>query len=388
MDRSEDIRRQLMATFQSELSDHLGVLNQGFLILEEGKEQPEQETLLGDLFRAAHSLKGAARAVNLRDIELISHRLEDILGAFQQGELSPAPDQFDVLFPALDALREAMDCHLRGESPPSEGLERLLAGLDAILRGDIQNYRAHTMVRGARENEVEVEEEDAVPPSSPVSVPPSHSTLPSPKEETIRVTTDKVDALMEGMGELLVARMRTEQRLRELQAIQERLVGRVKKWRQDSAQYKRLQEDGDRAGNFTRALEFLSQNDEYLKTLTAEVNSLHRGFTNDYNRLTLITDGLQDGVRRVRMLPISTIYSIFPRMVRDLARHQGKVVVLQVDGGETEVDRQVLELMKDPLTHLLRNAVDHGIEPPDQREAAGKPRQGTIRLQTVQKGKL
>ncbi len=133
-------------------------------------------------------------------------------------------------------------------------------------------------------------------------------------------------------------------------------------------------------------LDFLASNEEHLKALSAEMNNLLRRFASDYGRLALLTDDLQDGVRRVRMLPIATIFDLFPRMVRDLAREQGKEVALHIVGADTEVDRQVLETMKDPLIHLLRNAMDHGIEPPDRREAAGKPRRGTVRLQAAQNG--
>jgi two-component system chemotaxis sensor kinase CheA len=133
-------------------------------------------------------------------------------------------------------------------------------------------------------------------------------------------------------------------------------------------------------------LDFLARNEEHLKDLSADVEGLLHRFASDYGRLTLLTDDLQDEVRRVRMLPIATLFDLFPRMVRDLARERDKEVTLHVVGADTEVDRQVLEIMKDPLTHLLRNAVDHGIEPPDRREAAGKPRRGTIRLRAAQKG--
>ncbi len=138
MDRREELKRQLMITFQAELEEHLGTLNKGLLALEEGPPQEEREPLLADLFRTAHSLKGAARAESLRDIETISHQLEDVLGAIQRGELSPTPALFDALFPAVDALREAMAAHLRGESLPVQQRDQLLAELEAAARGDIE----------------------------------------------------------------------------------------------------------------------------------------------------------------------------------------------------------------------------------------------------------
>ncbi len=427
MNQREEIKRQLMITFQAELEEHLSTLNKGLLALEEGPPQEEREPLLADLFRSAHSLKGAARTVDLWHIETIAHRLEDVLGAIQRGELSPefakglspTPELFDVLFPAVDALREAMAAHLRGESLPTEQRDQLLTNLEAALRGDTVTPRRGDAVTPRRgDKETRREEKVTVSPPPPVSV--------SPHEETIRVTTTKLDALMDGMGELLVARMRTEQRLAELRAMQQRLTSWKKSWRQARTHYRHLQRQngpfdpstssgrgpstGLRTGlaqgkqavrqahhtaqdvalrqaqDVAPLLDFLASNEEHLKALSAEMNNLLRRFASDYGRLALLTDDLQDGVRRVRMLPIATIFDLFPRMVRDLTREQGKEVALHIVGADTEVDRQVLETMKDPLIHLLRNAVDHGIEPPDRREAAGKPRRGTVRLQAAQNG--
>lgn len=385
MSRREEIQRQLMATFQAELKEHLGMLNKGLLALEQGVPAQEQEALLADMFRAAHSLKGAAAAVNLGDIQTIAHRLEDVLAAIRRKEVLPSPQVVDRLFPALDAISEAMAAHKRGEGLPAEEKDRLLARLGEVLRGELEG-----------------DQEEKGPEDFPVPrTPLPHAPALSP-EQTIRVSTDKLDALMAGVGELLVARMRTAQRLKELRALQQRLGRWTRGWRQVQVRYHRLQRRSLAtavAGSWTQdknredlgqdmapLLEFLSENEKHLKSLERDIRALHRGFTADYNHLSLLTDDLHEGVRRVRMLPVGSLLEALPRMVRDLAREHGKEVVLHVEGTHTEVDRQVLELMRDPLIHLLRNAVDHGIESPQVREAAGKPRRGTIRLAAAQKG--
>ena len=116
------------------------------------------------------------------------------------------------------------------------------------------------------------------------------------------------------------------------------------------------------------------------------LRSLQRRYDADQRRLTQVMAALQDNVRRMRMLPISTVFGTFPRMVRDLAHDLGKEVRLVIQGGDTEVDRSVLEQIKDPLTHLLRNSLDHGIELPQARQLAGKPAAGTITLSAAQHG--
>lgn len=427
MVQREDIQRRLMATFQAELEEHLDTLNKGLLALEEGVPTEEQESLVADLFRAAHSVKGSAGVVGLSRIQTIAHRLEDVLGAIQRGELTPTPALFDQLFPAVDAMGEAMAAHLRGESLPAGQCDVVLAGLEAALRGEAEEKgekgkrekgegeqrrekekeggRGRGEVgEGAKVEKAKGKEEGAEAEGRPVpsAPPPPPPASPPPQEETIRVATAKLDALMAGLGELLVARMRTEQRLTELRALQQQVARWQKSWRQVRTRYNRLlRQDLLRlqtdvvspfpelerlAQEMVPLLDFLALNEQHLKALHSNINQLVRRFTSDYNYLALLTDDLQDGVRQVRMRPVATLFDAFPRMVRDLARERGKEVTLQIEGADTEVDRQVLEAMKDPLVHLLRNAVDHGIEPPGQREAAGKPRRGTIFLRAAQKG--
>lgn len=394
MDRKE-LKRKLMATFKVELEEHLATLNKGLLALEEGLPQKEKESLIPELFRAAHSLKGAARAVDLRDIEAMAHRMEDVMSAIREDGLSPTPDLFDALYSTIDKIQEAMVAHLKGEHLPDEQIDQLLRQLHAILNG---NDLPSPPLIPDHEPKPEIETETAIQetagPFPEPSEPETESSPPTPdqppravtSEETIRVATTKLDALMDGMGELLVARMATEQRLKELQTILPKISNWQKSWRQVRPQYSFFRRKNNIDQNTLSLLDFLTGNEEHLKTIGEELSNMATTFASDYGRFSLLIDDLQEGVRRVRMLPISTLFDQFPRMVRDLAHEQDKEITLHIEGGEAEVDRHVLETMKDPLTHLLRNAAGHGIEPPEQREAAGKSAEGTIHLRAAQKG--
>ena len=206
----------------------------------------------------------------------------------------------------------------------------------------------------------------------------------------MRVPTSKLDALMDGVGELLVARMTTEQRRSELRELQRRMSRWHKNWRTVRGHYNTLLRKRDHQPDMPPELwaliDFLGKNEDEMKTFGRELGRLAAVLSSDHNRLSLLTDTLEKEVRGVRMLPLSTLFDPFPRMVRDLARERGKEINFVVEGASSEVDRHVLEAMKDPLTHLLRNAVDHGIETPEVREAVGKERQGTILLRGSQKG--
>jgi len=193
---------------------------------------------------------------------------------------------------------------------------------------------------------------------------------------------------MDGLGELLVMQMRTDKLVGQMKDLQERTMRWQKNWRKARPYCNSLRRHYLKADNpeFTLLFDFLENNEQEIKALSTEINALLDHLTNDRNHLQLITDDLQTGIRNARMLPIATLFGLFPRMVRDLAHDHSKDIVLELEGKETEVDRQALELMKDPLTHLLRNAVDHGIESPEERLASGKPRHGTIRLCAEQRG--
>jgi two-component system chemotaxis sensor kinase CheA len=458
MPLSDRMLKELMTTFQTELQEHLSILTKDLLSLEQNPTSEERTNLLTNVFRAAHSIKGAARTVNLIDIETIAHRIEDVLVKIRQGCLSLTPHLFDVLLTAVDAIGNAMAAHLRGEQMPSEAMMTVLARLDDTARepADSGATRA-TMETPTEEKALPPEpsalmslDSEAIPgkshthtspataepcgqsveddistqvgqssshpseatspvdfqvdrPNAPTFIPPGKdggssagggkdqppiAPHPIQVDDTIRVRTTKLDSLMDGLGELLVMQMRTEKLLTQMKALQEHTLRWQKNWRKARPHCNRLRRNYLKADktDLTPLFDFLESNEEDLKTLGTDHNTLLDHLTNDCNHLQIITDDLQNGIRSVRMLPIATLFDLFPRMVRDLAHSQNKDIVLEVQGHEAEVDRQALELMKDPLTHLLRNAIDHGIEPPEERMAVGKPRHGTIRLCAEQRG--
>jgi len=404
----ERFKQELMAAFRAELEEHLSALDRGLLAVEQGLAKEQAPPVLNELFRAAHSIKGAASAVGLGDMGAVAHGMEDVLALVRHGDLAPTPDLLDPLFAAVDVLREAMAAYLRGESLAEQQRDDILARLQAA--GTPKGRGRKRGAAGGRETKDPAPRGDGVGGKTPEAVaeaeapgaadgPGAAATASSASRglqaDTIRMSTAKLDALMAGVGQLLVARMRLEQRLAELRAFEQRLSDWEKTRRRAGARHAppgagpglRRPFDYARGGQDSARLRGqAARSDEGFKSISGELHGLVRRFVGDHNYLSLLTEDLQDGLRRVRMLRIATLFDQFPRMVRDLARQRDKDVVLQVEGAETEVDRQVLESLKDPLTHLLRNAVDHGIEPAEQREAAGKPRRGVIRLRAVQKG--
>lgn len=370
MGLSEEIRRKLIATFQTEQREHLQMMMQGLLALEREPDSPQRQAILDEIFREAHSLKGSARAVGLTAVESLGHALEELLSLTKDGRLPFTPDLFDLLYQSLDAVELLVAQVESGSGATPATVLALLTRLETAVQ-------------------------QPAPPIEPPSTPtPSAYPLPSAADETIRVAVSKLDALMVQLSELVAVKIRAGQRLAEVEQLQQLAAAWQKDWRAQRAQYHRLlrtmpNESDGRAvlpKELPLLLEFLDRNQEQLRQFATQTNGLQRQFGHDLLRLSLTIDDLEAEIKRVRMLPLTTITTTFDRMVRDLARQQDKRVSLVINGGETELDKRLLEQIKDPLMHLLRNGVDHGLEPTAVRQQNGKPAQATITISAGQQG--
>jgi len=401
----DDIMRQLRALFKVEAAEHIQAMNRDLLALERNPAEKERIALLEEIFREAHSLKGAAGAADIGEVEATAHRLESVFGAAKDGEIELTPDLCDVLYDGIDAVSIVVEAALE-DRPHGLDLPDLFARLDAAEEGQItpiaerRPEAASLAIEGRMPPEVEYREQEAMGGELPLLVEPTTPTptiMPQPRpkpqspratpvvEETIRVATGKLDALMAQAGELLVAGLKIGQRLQEVGEISHTIEDWNREWLKIRAEYSHLlQSDGHK--ELRSLLKFLHLNQQRLKTLTTQTSDLWRGFSRDALHLSRVTTDLGEEVMKVRMLPVSTVFDLLPRMVRDLTREKGKQVDLHIEGGETELDRKVLEEIKDPLIHLLRNCVDHGIEIPEDRLKAGKPPHGTIAMAAFQKG--
>jgi two-component system chemotaxis sensor kinase CheA len=230
-------------------------------------------------------------------------------------------------------------------------------------------------------------------PALPQEVPAKQPPAPSVDEpaqvnnyqiETIRVEPQKLDTLMTQAGELTVTKIRIAHRLAEI----EEILIMWEEWSRDAFVNARAIAHLDQSSHngIKQVQKFQHRAEQRLERLGTLVNQLRNMAYEDTARLDVVTSELEAGIRTLRLLPLSTIFNLFPRMVRDLAKQQSKEVNLVIEGGDTKADKRILEEMKDPLLHLLRNAIDHGIETPQERELVGKPRAATLRLRGYQNG--
>jgi two-component system chemotaxis sensor kinase CheA len=407
----EKLARRLMATFLGELEEHVRALNRDLLALEKDPGASERAECFKTLFRTAHSLKGAARSVNVGLIESTCHQLEDILGAARDGRAALDPDLFALLFAAADAIEEAGMRLREQQDLAGAPLAALLARLEAAA-GTVPVPCAAQPPPAAtsqpprpRRAEPPACLADAGPADSPlVSAPPPAVEAPadsSGRSSWMRVAAEKLDALLRGSGEMLVARRRVRTRVTELAALRESVAHWKAEWRgleKSLAPILRARDGRPADGSppvasavgrlplGPEAVRVLGQSGEHLRALEKELERLVAGLTADERQLDQAAGIVHEEVHRVRMLPFAEACQGLERAVRDLARPAGKEVDLVVEGGDVELDRTVLDGLKDPLLHLVRNAVDHGIEPADQRRQAGKPPRARVTVKAALRG--
>ncbi|MEM6284635.1 MAG: response regulator [Chloroflexota bacterium] len=357
----DKIMKMLLQTFRAEGAEHLQIMNQTLLQAERTESDTEQRNMLEEGFRAAHSLKGAARAVNMLEIEALTHDVESILQLAYKGQLEIDVVTADALYDAFDTLTLLVS----GGEADASGVQAKLAGI----------LSSHSEA-GVNGNTVEQPYTDVMPAETEIIPSTGQSS-----EETIRVSIEKLDDLMAQVGELLVARINAEQRLEDMHQIRLLLERWPRLWREIQMLLPGI--EGERGKHLT---EILLDYAGSVQVVSKQFEHLDQQISRDARRLEMVANTLQEQVRHVRMVPFATLALILERTVRDAASSGGKDITFEIHGKQIELDKRVLETLKDPLLHLLRNAAYHGIELPDERERLGKSSQGNIEITVQQRG--
>ncbi|MDA8130491.1 MAG: response regulator [Elusimicrobia bacterium] len=338
----EGLRRKLLLTYRGEAEDHVRELRSGLM----GLEKPAAGALPGILetvFRAAHSLKGAARAVNERETENLCQALESALAGLKRAGTAPEPPLLDTLLAALRALEGLTAC--AGDKPAE--LLRTAAEMTAGLENA-------TAARGA-----------AVPAARPAAQTATGVTESEPASENVRVPLATLESLLRQTEEMLASKLSAGQRCGELKT----LLAEVSRLVRDWPVARSPGEEGPFEGLRGR-----------LRALEKGGRALLQAMEQDQRALAARIDLLHEEMKQTMMLPFSTLVEGFPLFFREVLRSQGKEADLVMEGAELSADRRILQEMKAPLLHLLRNSVDHGIEKPEERLKEGKPARGRVSI--------
>ena len=400
--RIED--EELRALFQAESEEHLQHLDEGLLRLE---QDPHDQSILDEVYREAHSLKGAARMIGVHEVETVAHRFEDLLGPAKRGHATLTADLIDRLSKVLGGMRRLVEHAVTGApsevdvvslldtlsddslAVQSEGQEtsrpRQTEGGKASTPSSKPTAGSDTFSQGKDFSGVPHSVEAPARPETPsflISERASRSARTT-HSETIRVDAKQLDALMVHAGELTVTRSRMSHRMSEVS----QLTMLRENWMRELSLNRPLitkEAKSVRHGAESKLERFYQEQQSRVERLGVLVENLAKGVYDDQQRIESLAYYIDEGVRKVRLLPFSTLFERFRRTVRDTSRELGKEVDLIIEGGETTADKHVLDELKDPLMHLVRNAMDHGLETPEDRLQAGKARTGTLRLSASQ----
>lgn len=347
--------RKFLARFVDEARVHCARITEGLLALE---MNPGDMETIHSLFRAAHTIKGSARMLKQMAVANLAHRMEDVLDSGRSGRLLMTPAVSDSLLKGVDALTVMLDALTQGGEAP-EASRALCDELARIVAPLAPGLDSGTQPSGAPD-----------PAPEPQVRTPSPSKAPT---EYLRIQASKVDDLIRLMSEITSGHSRLRRQVRHLRNAArstQRFMKTLDSW------FDRTTVDETSRRELREAVRVLQ------RSLRDPIHAIHDASTLQEH---LVGD-LQEASLKMRMLPLSTVFDPLRRTVRDLAREHGKDVEFIVEGGETELDRKIIERLGDPLLHMIRNSLDHGLESPEERIAAGKPPGGVILLSSFYEG--
>lgn len=323
----------LIAEFLTETNESLEELDVDLVKLE---QDPNDKDLLSKIFRVIHTVKGTCGFIGLSRLESVAHKAEDVLGLFRDGALEVTPEYVSLIFESLDRIKYIVgEIEATGEEPKGDDSE-LINKLASVLEdGGVETTSNEELAAAFAipeldgDNDEDVIEAPVKKTEAAIGEEPQKARESAIANQSLRVNVDVLENLMTLVSELVLTRNQLLQIMR-------------------------------------------SSNDD--------------AFTAPLQRLNHVVSDLQEGVMKTRMQPVGNAWSKLPRIIRDICNELHKKIELDMKGQDTELDRQVLELIKDPLTHMVRNSADHGIESPAERAAAGKPETGHIRLNSYHEG--
>ena len=380
-------KTKFIGKFVEEARDHISKINDGLLGLE---ETPDNMEILNQIFRSAHTIKGSSRILSVKPVTDLTHQMENALDELRNSKIQTSAELFTLLFSATDKVGHMVDELQKSGEIESDGklicenLERAVKGEAFQAEPGVEKKSAPESFRAPKAKKKPVKQKDSQENKDPSSEKaPETVPMQEVKElvkskvpvaaDTVRVDTDKLDSTIKVMGEIISSQSRLNHGLTELNEIS-RISQNCLDLINRSIERGSLG-NGD-GGKMARVAHDLQTKLKQLSLNTRDVLNIH----------DLLTDDLREKVLKMRMLSLSTVLNSFPRLVRDTATSSGKKIDFIVEGAETELDKKVIEKIGDPLLHMVRNCIDHGIESPEERLNAGKPEKGTVRFSAGYEG--
>jgi two-component system chemotaxis sensor kinase CheA len=389
----------LLNEFLTETNESLSVLDVELVKLEQNPNDPD---LLSNIFRLMHTIKGTCGFLGLPRLEAVAHAGENILGKVRDGELEVTPEAVSLILECLDQIRTILMVLEESETEPEGDDSDLIRRLNALADGvepepqEAEATGAVAVEQTAAMAEDEIMDEVAagppvveeVAPAVPSSEDEVAPAVPSSEDEVApAVPSSEDEAAQEAPAESPVATPEPaapKPKAKPKPAKAAKVQGEEGTLKESAVANQSIRVNVDLLENLmTMVSELVLTRNQCLQILRTQKES---EFQAPLQRLNHVVSELQEGVMKTRMQPIGNAWAKLPRIIRDLSHELDKKIELVMKGADTELDRQVLELIKDPLTHMVRNSADHGLEMPDERVAAGKSESGTVLLNAFHEG--
>ncbi len=354
-----ELMKQLIVTFKAELEEQAQQITDGLLKLEKGFESDDEKLkIIETIFRSAHNIKGASRGIGIHDVGEIAHCIESLFNKMKNNKLNSRSDIIDICLEAVDKMPIALNAFVEQSSLPfdlTDLLNRL--GADDHQKPDMKTTSS-----------IVIEKKQASPDPDP--------------HESIRVSIGKIDKVFALLEEIQINKIAIEDHYKALSHI-------ILKTKELSTLWKQIF-TGMKSNKQVERNDFVEKlydkaNDCFME-MSFSADYLQKTMRSQLNELSILSNSLQEEVRLLRLIPASNLIRSLPRYARDLAKELNKEIELEIQGDEVRMDQLVLERLKDPLIHLIRNAIDHGIESPDVRQAIGKSKVGHIKISVIDEG--
>ncbi len=405
----------LMETFRLELEEQLQSITDELLKLEKSPDDVKRQEYLNSAFRAAHNIKGAARGVDANHVEALAHRLESLFSSLKQTNIQPSATIVDLCLETVDGVREAEASQRDNREENFDKaalLDRLQQAIQTLELEQQENPFSNDEIDNPTRDSEPVPAELALPKGENddnSKVPPQSADLDekcesietesvatvteksaqestsvpaaSSSSDAIRVSVDKLQRVSSMAEEIQVAKIAIDDHFSDIQ----NMAFQIAKIESQLNRVKPVLGRNDSNVSVDASL-MLAEGIESIEALRSTSNLLIKSMRNTNSRMGFLSNALQGDIRMLRLVPAATMLNPLSRVVRDIARDLNKNIRLVVEGDQIEMDRTVLDGIKNPLMHLIRNSVDHGIESPEQRLVFGKDEEGIVKIEVTSAG--
>ncbi len=377
MDKDSAFLKKLLATFKVEAAEHIQAISTGLIELEQSPSSEAQTRTVERIFRESHSMKGAARSVGLTDVENVCQAMESVLAALKRREIASTRELLDLLHLSVNVLGELL-AGIEGTRPVPDRkkIRDLTSRLSDAARARPSGVEIRAMEEQPSHYQTAQREE-----AWPTAFQPGSA-------DVMRVSKEKLHSLMLQGEAFLSVKQSIAQQAAELRAITAAVQTLRKEWTKMPPEIREYVRDN--AGNDAaslpnekkkKLLDFFEKQDERISKIAHGLSGLSTSADRDLRSIGSLVDGFLEDMKTVSLLPFSSVLEIMPKIVRDLSHDQGKEARFASFGGELEMDKRILDELREPLIHLVRNCVDHGIEKSEARTAQKKPPAGTINIE-------